>query len=468
METCAVFIVNRSDYIFESAVSSIVMTIENFKLDKVFIFYGSFLESNFLPQNSSKTNKRNLYTVISWLEKVKDKLGIQLVVENISNLPSNGINNFINEKTNSCDKVLLVPNTSASITAFQLGRLNDPKFIGVNYNFVFGPWTNYFYPYVPRPTEDLVFIDPNRTLNRSQDYGRIKDFPDLYSTNPFESYIEKISFKLNQVNSWDGVLELRDKSDRSPLLDSEKFDLNDFLNKIYRKLNISSNKSNTNSYDRRKRNLIKETLVLSGAFDLKLKGLDDEGISYLSREKVVIDTNMIHYGIHNYELKGLMIPQCVRNEIGVKSVETKRDFIEVGYYNMVEDVLLSVISRSSIIPSDDLMCDIAIPKLDPDLIQDAFLLTADKKAYERWSKSAISKYTKPILVDVSTIMKDDSGNEHGDKFSEKALKHKVKDLGRRYMSIITMANFLDRIGGNLLQVELCWRKGECVPAQEDS
>lgn len=50
-KTCALFIVNRSDYIFESTMSSIVRTFETFDIDLLLVFYAGFTRNLFNAQS---------------------------------------------------------------------------------------------------------------------------------------------------------------------------------------------------------------------------------------------------------------------------------------------------------------------------------------------------------------------------------------------------------------------------------
>ncbi|BBG25703.1 hypothetical protein [Sulfuracidifex tepidarius] len=441
-KTCALFIVNRSDYIFESTMSSIVRTFETFDIDLLLVFYAGFTRNLFNAQSP-----RGLKELFGWIQGK----GTEVVLEEASApVDVDAFRKWIDEKTMECGKVIVVPTTSASLTAYLLGRVESEKLATVSYVFTFGPWTNYFYPYVPRPLETMRVI--NGEIKTNLNPSKLDGFPGYLSDKTFNMNVEKIVVELNKKTSSD-VLELHVKEkDRNSqdklLLSSDTFNLNDFLNKIHNRWGCEET--------------INEALLLSGAFELKItKGNKEDTISSLTREKVLIDTNLLFYGIHNYELRDLIVPKCVRNEVTINSVQTKSrgSPLKSALSEIVEDVLNSVLSHARLIPSEDLWCDIAIPKIDPDLIEGAYLLTGDKKAYERWRKSTIGKYTEPLLIKVPTL----TYQEGVKRYSHDIDKHVVQDVGRRYMSIITIALLLSRIRDiSNIKVSLCWKGGKPI------
>ncbi len=433
-KTCAMFIVNRSDYIFESTMSSIMRTFESFKLDELLVFYAGFTRNLFKAQG----NKHGFGELFEW---IRGK-GIEVRAEEFPSM--NDVEEFkkwIDEKTKGCEEIIAIPTTSASLTAYLLGRLEDERLTTISYVFAFGPWTNYFYPYVPRPLEEMRVIEGK--AKASLDTSKLEGFPNYMSENTFNMNVENVVIELNKEPTEDEVLELyyRDGNSDKVLLSSDTFDLNDFLNKLRRKFSGDEE-------------TIHEILLLSGAFELKFtKGKEHGTISSLTREKVLIDTNMLFYGIHNYELRNLIVPKCVRNEVSINSVQMKsrKGLLKSALSEVVEDVLNSILSHAKLIPSEDLWCDIAIPKIDPDLIEGAYLLTGDKKAFQRWTKSTLSKYTESLLVDVPNLDQE-SGVK---KYSESIKDFIVKDKPRRYMSIITIALILSKV--RTMKVSLGWK-----------
>jgi hypothetical protein len=95
----------------------------------------------------------------------------------------------------------------------------------------------------------------------------------------------------------------------------------------------------------------------------------------------------VYYGIHTHEIRDLAIPYCVHNEI-LSNVNKKEDKLADGEFYVYE----SLMARSKILPSESTICDIAIPKIDADLVEGSLIVTSDRRAFERWNKLAISRY----------------------------------------------------------------------------
>jgi hypothetical protein len=55
--------------------------------------------------------------------------------------------------------------------------------------------------------------------------------------------------------------------------------------------------------------------------------------------------------------------------------------------------MIQLREKSRMIPKESTICDVAIPKIEPDRTRESLVVTVDKWAYERWKKSAISSYT---------------------------------------------------------------------------
>ncbi|ALL00367.1 hypothetical protein Pyrde_0317 [Pyrodictium delaneyi] len=65
---------------------------------------------------------------------------------------------------------------------------------------------------------------------------------------------------------------------------------------------------------------------------------------------------------------------------------------------------------ASLIPSHHYMCDIAIPLIDPLLLNGTILATRDAGAHQLWSQHpATSKIAKPVLVATSSLASEEPG-----------------------------------------------------------
>jgi len=91
------------------------------------------------------------------------------------------------------------------------------------------------------------------------------------------------------------------------------------------------------------------------------------------------------------------------------------------------------------IPSESTICDVAIPKIEPDLIRGSLVVTADKWAYERWKKLAISSYTDL----------------------------KLAHLGKERKDYVNVSNVIFNLAAILClmktsEIEVCWKTNGCV------
>ncbi len=176
----------------------------------------------------------------------------------------------------------------------------------------------------------------------------------------------------------------------------------------------------------------RSVISLGGAYDIITENNERlEEASYGST--VIIDTNLIYYGIHTHEIRDIVIPYCVHNEILWK-VNEKDKFRDAVFY--VYDTLRE---KSRMVPSESTICDVTIPKIEPDLIKGSMVVTGDKRAYDRWIKLAIRSYTNIMLVKL--------GNERVDYIN-------VSNV------VFNLAAILHLMGCN--DVEVCWKNYGCV------
>jgi hypothetical protein len=365
---CAVIPINRSDFTFESSFSSIVRTYELFKPEKIIILYAEF-------------NRVHLEKLRPLFDELRSK-GIQVVEKDVSRASLDDLKRYVEEE--KCDKAYLIPTSGANIIAVYLALLhaeNKDKYPLVNYIFSFGPWTNYYYPFVPRSLEKVSVIGDQVSSHVKLDL----DLSQYLSEEKFTRGIQILAKKANE------------------LTDVEKEKANFTLTIKYGVVEREVLSTDSPKYDDAKSSLAKvfggdekmanNALNLAGVHEILV---DDEKIEKVAYGRtLIIDTNQVYYGIHTHEIRDLAIPYCVHNEI-LSNVNKKEDKLADAEFYVYE----SLMARSKILPSESTICDIAIPKIDADLVEGSLIVTSDKRAFERWNKLAVSRYADIKLAEL--------------------------------------------------------------------
>ncbi len=141
----------------------------------------------------------------------------------------------------------------------------------------------------------------------------------------------------------------------------------------------------------------RQLLYMSGLITFNDKILKEIEYKYRS---IIIDTNMIYRGIHNYARRfgdRILVPYCVDFEIRSKLAEAKSIPQKVLHYCVWLSYKV-LIKFARIIPSYICSCDYAIPKIDPDFILNSCIMTCDKHASQAWKRQAVRKYTRIRLL----------------------------------------------------------------------
>ncbi len=137
-------------------------------------------------------------------------------------------------------------------------------------------------------------------------------------------------------------------------------------------------------------------------------------ISIEEDTNIVIDTNMIYRGIHNYasQLRNrLYIPYCAEVEVLLRISESK-DLISRFLGHFLRYALDVIKFYSNYLPTLPERCDFSIPKVDPDMVRGFTVMTGDRSAYELWRELAFSKYVNLRYISENDLQKV-SGNDIG-------------------------------------------------------
>jgi len=172
-----------------------------------------------------------------------------------------------------------------------------------------------------------------------------------------------------------------------------------------------------------------EVFSWSGCSDLTAYGQGATTVDLRSNQalkEVIVDTNMLYYGIHNLAYMGcrIIVPECVSSEIENRvyevakrnRVESPREFMTCLAYLAMRDLMQL---GASIYPSPTPPCDTAIPRIDPLLTDSKTIVTGDLRAYNRWSNTPLSKIAKIYLARRDAII----------------MERRINDVTRVYSSL---------------------------------
>ncbi|MGC9105399.1 MAG: hypothetical protein ACP5HQ_03110 [Thermoprotei archaeon] len=451
---CAVVPVNRSDFVFDSAFSTIVRVYEAFRPGRFIVLYGDF-------------NRPAVERMEGLFREMRER-GVAVNAEMIPQaLSFEKFLSWLRQKVEGekCERVFLAVTPAANITAVALTKLHDSdpdRFPLVNVVFAFGPWVGYYYPFVPRKFSQLVPLgrvpEPQTKLDLSLAAYLGDDEPAFYRD------MKRLSFELNRrkTSNEGDPIELYVNDER--VVSSANPDYKFVLGKLDVYLSAIDPR---NSHD-----MAERLLRLAGAYDIKVRALNRDGTYGQARSirdvafehSVVVDTNLVYNGIHSHEVRDLVIPYCVHNEI-LNNVNTQKNPVgEMAFY-----VYESLLERARVLPSEFAYCDIAIPKIDPDLIEGALVVTGDKHALNRWRKLTFSKYVTLGLVE---------GADEGRSEEKKGAKYEER-REERVAAFIAMelGLFLSRIkaearqrgwgkfADELKKVEIRWGKDVSVDVE---
>ncbi|MEZ0346306.1 MAG: hypothetical protein ABWK01_07135 [Infirmifilum sp.] len=426
----AVLVLGSPSFTFESGASTLTRVLESFDVKSVEIFYSRFaeLEAKRLQYFASKLFNLEV---------------------NISPLP-----NLLSQAVEALEKVttrdsLVVPTAGSLLGAIASTHVADK--IGariLHVMFPFGPWSGFFYPYIPRYLQPIVALGgavetSYRPFDAKKAESFLGDTENIYITTKLGRAIARISLMLNtslrdlwvnDVSTPELTLELRDDISEKELsinvyarttthaqllCNLAKVERHQAVKSIptlnttgsHARASIGTGSASLDAFHRfvsevfyllaggREKCLGRKTVEGEGF----LKGILNEmytltGFELLSldpKSRYVIDTNVVYKGIHNVARPGgprIIIPYCVRYEVLDKLARSKSPCSKF-YMQFVRLALEMLESYASRIPSNPVNCDMAIPAIDPELIRKAVILSADSHAVDMWKEMVLSKYT---------------------------------------------------------------------------
>nr|MEB3816677.1 hypothetical protein [Desulfurococcales archaeon] len=124
-----------------------------------------------------------------------------------------------------------------------------------------------------------------------------------------------------------------------------------------------------------------------------------------SGRPVIVDTNLLYYGVHRYAWEGgrILVPECAVVEVHSAWAEAAKrgrlqcwsDVAAALAYLALEDLRGA---GGAIAPAPAGRCDVSIPKIDPVVLDGAYIATADDGAYRYWESHPASRIAVPLKV----------------------------------------------------------------------
>ncbi|GBF09451.1 hypothetical protein apy_11760 [Aeropyrum pernix] len=277
-------------------------------------------------------------------------------------------------------------------------------------HFYWGPWTGLVYPYVPRRLEPIILMHSvvEAVNGRRSAASR---FPDLTSRDrdcrglwggdvpPLRCSVAELARRLNNAQTFSVAgPPLRAECGMARIevegIDSLRLrlcDPQDVANSAARVAKLAAGLA-----DRRGEALVQLPAWMGAA---RLRGVDEH------REAgVIVDTNLIYFGIHNSALEGLKvyIPECavlevqkrVANAVKRGGPSSSSAVADVLAYLALQDLLAS---GASIIPSGPPPCDVGMTRIDLTLLEGKTLATGDSGAYKFWKGHPIKRVASDIV-----------------------------------------------------------------------
>ncbi|WP_243675406.1 hypothetical protein [Vulcanisaeta distributa] len=276
--------------------------------------------------------------------------------------------------------------------------------------FPFGPWTNLFYPLVPRWLQWVQLFGkvsvnqgPNNVLR--QLIGDCDEFIDKLKgvvginilNSDLRREVARVSCLINTLTSTPHVYEDDNPKPNSLRLELSKGELrllvdNTLIESVRLRTNptYSRDISNNEAVNMdRVRKLIEAILNCVGDeddtvdqmirfFGFRVMDIEDGG-------DYVIDTNTIYHGIHNLPVR-VEIPYCVQVEV-LHAVAEEKSGCRSVLAKAVELAFEQLRLRAAYVPTAPYKCDVVIPTTDRIVLRGGKkLLTMDKKAHELWLK----------------------------------------------------------------------------------
>ncbi|MCE4617404.1 MAG: hypothetical protein F7C32_02340 [Desulfurococcales archaeon] len=324
---------------------------------------------------------------------------------------------------------------AAALTAASIRHSSEDGNTAFHVNFFFGPWRGLHYPYTPRGTQRVIVLhDPgwlrDERRERPENAASLQRFKLHYSKQNeclredrtetglplLRCTVAEMTRRLNEAAAWGGepgshipvsVVARKGSIKRRhkliPVNPIEILGLSDSLHSFL--FEVAERLEHTEPGG----TAFKSSLAWTGLSRLHTRqdNRETDLHSFLSStyKRIIVDTNLVFYGIHFYawETGRIELPQCVEREITSKWAEIiKRGklsspdrLVRALAVLGLEDLLYS---SQSVAPSPPGGCDTAIPMMDLQLLNGNYIATSDDGAYRYWKRHPASRVAKPVKV----------------------------------------------------------------------
>ncbi len=375
---------------FRSSLSSVARLIEEVSIDEIIIFY-------------TTNSKENADRLKERLEKFSSEIKIDLKEIPGDKEPMILRLKALEEFKDKVDLALVSPAGAslASIAAMTFGKI-------AHVSFPFGLWSGLTYPYVLRQFQRVNVVPrevESRGVNASSFEGEINGGR---IRKKIAEMVRKINERVKKpclncicenveirVEIW--LTEADIKS--TTILDVKVKDENSRIEEEVRRARERLRRIEDSLWKKKKISVggIDSLVWLSGL----LKTIPDREIK--DRGKTfILDTSAILLGALNWSARGykVRVPRCALYELIHKYEESVKP--SRGKYNLVGllgKALVDEIKHLGLLyPSNPDLCDKAMLQMDPYLLYNTYVVTADKGIKMMWGESPLEKLAELIMV----------------------------------------------------------------------
>jgi len=414
----ALIAVGAPSHVREAAVSTVLRVYEAFNPEKIILVVSPFKEALEAAEEAGE-----------WLSKAFG--GGAVEIERLEG----GVERYADEVVKLVgDSDLVVPTAGslalASMLSYEAAKQGKPI---THVYFPFGHWTGLHYPFVPRYLQRIVVVPRIDGIESVKAKLRVDSLEPPSHWPRIRREIAKLALRMNEklydpcvVNLKDSTkhrppnlkLEFRQEVDGESVVVKARLHMNDFeVTEIILK-KAKRQKDSTITAPRQ--------VIMLGVVEVEdgvrgnIKGViielakrlredddrDPESLSQLaswagferlnlpcSKEKVIIDTNLLYMGVHNTAVElghRLVVPYCAIVEVLRKVSEAKKPIdrlLSLATFEALEVCR----AHGSTMPTSPYRCDVTIPTADPMLLENSCLATLDKAAARLWRNTAASR-----------------------------------------------------------------------------
>ena len=325
----------------------------------------------------------------------------------------------------SGEGVLLVSSGSrrlATAAALVVAEAVDCKLDIVHVHFYFGPWSGLPYPYTPLRLQPLIVMrgrgprgegggSSARLMYEAMSESAAKLV--LGRLPPLRSVVAELARRMNALVRPRYVLpggearcgKLIIETDIQTLPAAELCNDRDVANLASKLGGLFLGLEDDLGIE------VRSLLAWTGLAEMRARtGRGVEPLaSLMLREKPVVDSSVVYYGVHRYFWEGadLYVPECLIREIHMnmaESIKTRRLRHGKGAAKAVVDVLSYLSLRdmlesgAPVLPTAPGYCDTSIPKIDPLILEGKILVTGDSGAIRYWKSHPTRKIVKDIVL----------------------------------------------------------------------